>query len=112
MRKLPLEVIIPPMDCRDYCSGNIFHGLHNRTHIFFTIYGVGVISEFYVATGESMEKIHEPNRPLVGSQRANEALAVEVNKFSYPSYYKVPKFHVNSLTLPSTAVRPYFPPLH
>ena len=63
MWKLPLEVIIFFMDCRDYCSGNIFHGLHNRTPIFFTIYGVGVISEFYVATGESMEKINEPNRP-------------------------------------------------
>jgi len=33
-------------------------------HLFFTISGVGVISEFYVGTGEPMEKIYEPNRAL------------------------------------------------
>ena len=45
-------------------QGLRIYGLHNQTHLFFTIYGVGVISEFYVATDESMEKIHEPNRAL------------------------------------------------
>jgi len=43
------------------------------------------------------------------SERTNEGLAVEVT-FSYPSY-KVPKFHVNSLTLSSSAARPLFPTL-
>ena len=38
------------------------YGLLNRTHLFFAIYGVGVIAEFYVETDKSMDKIHEPNR--------------------------------------------------
>ena len=43
------------------------------------------------------------------SERTNEELAVEVT-FSYPSY-KVPRFHVNSLTLSSSTARPLFPTL-
>jgi len=42
------------MDCRDTST--------TEHDLFFTIYGVGVISKFYLATRESMEKIHEPNR--------------------------------------------------
>ena len=57
-------------------QGLRIYGLHNRTHLSFAIYGVGVISEFYVATDESMEKIHEPNRALVGEVGRVEGLAV------------------------------------
>ena len=43
------------------------------------------------------------------SERTNEVLAMEVT-ISYLSY-GVLKSHVNSLTLPSTVVRPLFPTL-
>ena len=65
MRKLPLEVIIFSIDYRDHYRDERIYGLLNRTLLFFAIYEVGVISEFYFATGESMENIHEPNRTLV-----------------------------------------------